>query len=73
MTAILEPGDHIHLALPMSTHLTEAARDAEGKRQADALTQVCSQHDVTVVSWSSHSALSHPVASLVFRDRRGTP
>ncbi len=68
MTAYLQPGDQIHLCVPISSgHLTKASADAEAKTHADTLTELCERHGVTVVSWSGNPALSHPVASLVFR------
>lgn len=72
MTAYLQPGDHIHLCVPISSgHHTKASADAEGKGQADALTAVCNQHGVMVSTWSGHTQLSHPVVSIVFRAPQG--
>lgn len=67
MTAYLQPGDAVHLAVPITpTHSKEAA-NAEGRATVGELTAVCNRFGVTVASWSGHSQLGHPVVVAVFR------
>lgn len=67
-TAVLLPGDHVYVAIPVSpTHHTKEAAFAEGKQQADGLEALLAHHGVTLAGWSSHSQLTHPVVVAVLR------
>lgn len=68
MTAYLQPGDQIYLAVPSSpTSRTREDAIAEGKAQADGITQMLAPQGVTVLGWSSHSQLTHPLIVAVLR------
>jgi hypothetical protein len=73
MSTILQQGDKIHLAVPISpTHDTPEAAHAEATRTATDLGTAFATQGVTILSWSGHSQLSHPVIVAVFRGEEPT-
>lgn len=64
---ILQHGDQIHLALPVSPMLTEKEAEARSRKDADDLAAIYAKIGVSILCWSAHSNLGHPVVVAVFR------
>lgn len=68
MTAYLQPGDRIHLAIPVTPGLPgdQAAEEAEHTRAQ--YEQEFHDRGVTITGVTANPALTHPVVVAVFRD-----
>lgn len=60
MTAILRPGDKIHLAFPINDAESSMSNYQFHKREYAA-------QGVEIAFWTGNSALTHPVVVAVFR------
>lgn len=64
MTAILQAGDRIHLAFPVTYTMEDNLLEEIMKMyQKDYQAQ-----GVTIEVWSAHTGLQHPVVVSIFRD-----
>lgn len=68
---ILQRGDRIHLAFPISPMLSGTEREAKMAGDAEAFVREFERQGVTVTSWTAHSSLTHPVIVAVFRSEPG--
>jgi len=69
VTAYLQPGDRIHLAMPLDGRLLPHEVQAETERIYAEQRAYYADHDVNVVQLSASSALTAPVVVAVFRDK----
>lgn len=73
MTApILQPGDRIHLAFPVSPMLVGRELDARIREAQAGFTEGYGHHGVTITTFSWSSALTHPTVVAVFRPAAGS-
>lgn len=70
MSVILQRGDRIHLAVPISAASQHEA-ETETRKAIAALEPDYTQQGVTIISWSANTLLTHPVVVAVFRDSPG--
>ena len=63
MTAVLQQGDKIHLAFPVSTGADAIAAESMARQ----LIRAYAQMDVMVIQWTSSTTLTHPVVVAIFR------
>ena len=68
MSVILHPGDHIHLAFPVSPSMTAREVDEYVTQQRRQWIDFYAHYGVTVASVSWNSQLAAPVVVAVFRN-----
>jgi hypothetical protein len=68
VTAILRPGDKIHLAFGVDPHVNREMVQQEALIVARNMTEAYAAQGVTIVRWTANTTLSHPVVVAVFRD-----
>lgn len=70
MTAILQPGDKIHLAIPSSGHKAEEVLEI-AQKSYDFLGEEYARQGVEIVTCSANNQLTHPVVVAIFRSPDG--
>jgi hypothetical protein len=67
MTAYLQPGDKIHLAIPVDSNQTRDGILRQAKDSAESYIKDYARMGVEIVIWTANSTLNHPLVVSVIR------